>query len=195
MTDTSTQIREQAALLVAEARLDYAQIAQACGVEVRTLHRWRKEKRFAARVRSLAEELADASRRRAIGRKEYRTNTLANLHDRCLRVIEERAKDPALATIPGGSTGLIVRQVREIGHGEARRLIPEYVVDTALIRTIGTLQEQAAKELGQFVERRELKFTSLKEMTDEQLRELHATLIAGGDASGSSGTGRKGTIQ
>ena len=45
----------------------------------------------------------------------------------------------------------------------------EYAVDTGLLREIRGIQEQAAKELGQLVEKQEMKIRSLKDLSDEEL--------------------------
>ncbi|HEU0165846.1 MAG TPA: hypothetical protein VFQ54_12445, partial [Thermomicrobiales bacterium] len=53
----------------------------------------------------------------------------------------------------GGGTGLILRQYKQVGSGRDAQLVEEYVVDTATVRQIQSLHEQAAKELGQWTEK------------------------------------------
>jgi len=61
----------------------------------------------------------------------------------------ERAADPAMQAIPGGQTGLLVRQQRHLGKGD------EYRVDVALTGEFRATLEQAAKEAGQWLEKSE----------------------------------------
>jgi transposase-like protein len=179
MKQTPQQIREQAAVLVAEARYEYGEIAEKIGVEVRTLHRWRKDPKFAARVDELSREIRDAALKRAIARKDYRINTLANLHSKLLGVIEARAADPKMAEVPGGDTGLMVKSI----VASAGELVGfEYSVDTGTIKELRGIQEQVAKELGQLVEKKEHTVRSLKDLTDVELAALAGELTeSGGD--------------
>jgi hypothetical protein len=65
------------------------------------------------------------------------------------QLLTERAAD--MAEVPGGGTGLLVRQYQ----GGA----PIYKVDTGLVRLIGQLlahEKQAAEELGQWTEKRDI---------------------------------------
>lgn len=152
MARLSDPKKEMAAQYIAEGRLEYGEIAQKVGVERTTLHRWRKEEKFAARVDCLREEFLAAAQDRAIARKDYRLSVLNAKHDKLLTLIEQRAADPTMAEIPGGSTGLVVRQLKVSGE----TVVSEFVFDRAVLQELRALEEQAAKELGQFVEKREL---------------------------------------
>jgi hypothetical protein len=66
------------------------------------------------------------------------------------QVIAERADDPSMAKVPGGTTGLLVREIRSIGSGPTAKLIPEYSIDTGLLQEMRAHEAQAAKELGQW---------------------------------------------
>jgi hypothetical protein len=55
-----------------------------------------------------------------------------------------------MENVPGGRTGLLVRQIKAVGAGVNRKLVPEYVVDTGLLREIRATAQQAAEELGQW---------------------------------------------
>jgi transposase-like protein len=187
MKQTPHQIKEQAAVLVAEARYEYGEIAEKVGVSVRTLNHWRKDPKFAARVDELSREFAAAALKRGIARKEYRVNTLANIHSKLLSVIEDRATDPDLAGIPGGDTGLIVRKAVV----SAGALVGyEFEVDTGTLRELRGIQEQVAKELGQLVEKKEMKIRSLKDLTDEELDAIiNDTEESGASSDGAEGEG------
>jgi hypothetical protein len=166
----SSTSKMEAALLIAEGRLTAREISKKLGISDRALRHWKRSPKFAARVAALSAEFAEASKKRGIARREYRVNNLANLLSDCLQVIEERAADPKMANVPGGKTGLVVMQVKRLGN----KLMPEFVVDTTLIREIRAIQEQAAKELGQLVEKQEMKINAraIGDLTDEELNAL-----------------------
>jgi Helix-turn-helix of insertion element transposase len=158
---------EAAAVLVAEDSHSDEQIAAQLGITRSTLATWKTRPEFAARVDEVCSEFAEVALKRGIARKEYRMNTLANMHSKLLTVMEERAADPDLANIPGGNTGLIVRKAVV----SAGALVGyEYAVDTGLLRELRAIQEQAAKELGQLVEKRVHRvIRNLRDLTDEEL--------------------------
>jgi hypothetical protein len=60
--------------------------------------------------------------------REKRLHALQNRHDRLELVMSERADD--MADVLGGSSGLLVRQVKQIGSGESARMVEEYKLDT-----------------------------------------------------------------
>jgi hypothetical protein len=66
------------------------------------------------------------------------------------RVIKERGESPDFATVPGGTTGLLVRDFK--GKDATQ---PIYRVDTGLLAEMRLHEKQAAQELGQWSEERE----------------------------------------
>lgn len=58
------------------------------------------------------------------------------MHDKLLQIVEERAVDPVLAGIPGGKTGLIVRNMKGIGKGKEFRLDQQFQADTRLVKEL-----------------------------------------------------------
>jgi transcriptional regulator with XRE-family HTH domain len=176
---TNTEARARAAVLLAEDDLTDEQIAAMVGVTRRTLARWKTNADFAALVGDHVGELQAAMLRLTVAKKRERMKVLDRLHEKLLTVIDERAEEyAALAeqqaaepdtkrvyrqvfggsgTVPaGGGTGLIVRQLKVVGAGPMAREIEEFAVDTGLVREIRAVHEQAAKELGQWVERSEV---------------------------------------
>lgn len=174
----------KAAQLVADDVLPEHEIARQCGVTRRALYKWRQNPEFAALVAHFREEINRQMLRYPIARKPERIRRLNDLHERCWQVIEERAQAYARLAAelgqssdqaqirrvyaqtfgsteetevpPGALTGLVVRTTRQIGSGHAMQIVSEYRVDDELIRRIQSLQEQAARELGQWEERREV---------------------------------------
>lgn len=173
-----TKPRLEAAALVAENALSEERIAEAVGVDRRTLFRWRQVPEFQARVAEHIAELEAATLRYGIAKRRRRVAALDDRWNRLQRVIEERAADPKMADVPGGTTGLVVRQVKLVkvytssedeppGDDEASSetevlysakrdvQVEEYTVDAPLLKEIRATEEQASKELGQWVEKQE----------------------------------------
>jgi hypothetical protein len=149
-----TRPRLAAALLLAEDELSDAEIAERVGVARSTLSTWKANPEFAAQVGDHIGQLQAAMLRYRIAKKRQRARVLDELHTKLLTVIEERAgSNPGVA---GDETGLILHQIKSVGGGPNAQIIDEYVVDTGTVREIRALEEQAAKELGQWVEKSQI---------------------------------------
>lgn len=109
-----------------------------------------------ARIRYLQERMAAGVVRAEIRDRNARVEALQDRWDRMKRVIAERAEDPRMQDVPGGTTGLLVERCKKIGNGEDAELVSEYEVDTGLLKEMRAHEEQAAKELGQWVEKQEV---------------------------------------
>ena len=64
-------------------------------------------------------------------------------------VVAERGADKSMAGVPGGKTGLVVRQYKMLGSGEYGEVREEYRVDTGLLEAANALERSAAEEMGQ----------------------------------------------
>lgn len=106
------------------------------------------------RVDEIKQSIAGSVIRLAIRDADCRVSALQDRWERLTRVITERAADPTMQSIPGGSTGLLVRQLKQVGSGRDAQLVEEYAVDTGMLRETRAHEEQAAKELGQWDEKR-----------------------------------------
>jgi hypothetical protein len=158
-TDTAFRWSEKAhraAVLVAEDELSDIDIAAAVGIGRTTLHRWKLNKDFTAQVGDYVGDINRAMLRLAIAKKRKRLSVLDDLHTKALNVIAARSEDESVAEFAGGNTGLLVRQIKVVGTGPMAREVEEAAVDVGLIREIRALEEQAAKELGQWVEKSEV---------------------------------------
>lgn len=58
--------------------------------------------------------------------------------------------------VPGLNTGLIVKDIKSVGYGDDAELVDVYRVDTPLMNEIRQGLKQAAQEVGQWTEKREL---------------------------------------
>ena len=169
---------EQAAGLVADDTVSDEQIAQTLGITKRTLERWKRHPDFAARVEEIVAAERAAVKAQGIANKQNRLAYLQDEHDRITRLIAARADDLD-GEVPGGETGLLVREakvvkvysVEQVAQGQTvpldestALLIPqkrveivyEYPADVALLREARATLEQAAKELGEWTEKKEV---------------------------------------
>lgn len=190
--------------MVAEDRLSNAAIAAAVGITRQALDKWKAHPAFAQRVREHLDAFAETVRRRGIASIEHRVAALQERWERMNQVLAERAADPALANVPGGKSGLIVRRPKKVevewaedmGGGTTREEISEYAVDTGLLAQLLAHERQAAQELGQWTERKELtgkgggpiglELTGIDDLTDEELRERLARASGGAPDGGVS---------
>jgi Terminase small subunit len=102
---------------------------------------------IAAKLSQMREERISSLQQRIDGYNERRQKLLA--------IIGERAM--AGWNAPGASTGLLTRVVKSIGSGKNFKEIEEFRVDTALLRELREVEKQAAIELSQWTEKRDVK--------------------------------------
>lgn len=151
-----TDQREEAALLVAEDRLTDEQIGEKVGVDRRTLARWKLVDDFAARVEEHRALWREELKRRGIADRKNRVDALNDRWNRLRQVLDERGADPTMQAVPGGTTGLLVRQVKALGSGEFMQIAEEYAVDTGTLKEIREHEKQAAQELGQWTDKQDV---------------------------------------
>lgn len=147
---------QSAALLVAKDDQPDQAIADQLGIGRRTLARWKLHPDFQARVQEHRDGWALEIKDKGIADRQNRVDALNDRWRRMQTVINERAEDPGVAMVPGGSTGLIVHDVKGVGKGEDFRLIDLYAVDVGLLKELREHEKQAATEVGQWTEKREL---------------------------------------
>lgn len=84
-----------------------------------------------------------------LAKKAARIQKLESLVEKLDQVIEERGRDEHLQEIPGGKTGLIVREYKALD-------LPVYKVDTAVIKEVRDLLRQIAVETGDWTEKKDV---------------------------------------
>jgi hypothetical protein len=146
-------VATEAAELIAEGRLTREQIANKLDIDRRTLSRWLLNPEFRDRVNEHRRAFREAIRLRGIGNVEARLSALQDRWDRANEVIQERAADPEMARIPGGTTGLLTRstrtRTRKLKDGTVFTREQEDIrVDVALLKELREIEEQAAREVG-----------------------------------------------
>jgi len=169
-----TAEREQAALLFAENELTDVEIAARVNVCRRTLYIWKEHQEFKDRITAHVKKIGSVLLRHAIAKPARRIAALNARWNKMHQVIEERAADPDLADIPGGKTGLLVRQTKGIGTGKNFQVVEEYAVDTGLLKLMNDTERQAAQECGQWLEKTDITtsgepITLVKGVPDEVL--------------------------
>jgi transposase-like protein len=170
-----TNERIEAAQLVAYGELEVGDIAAKLGVSARTLYEWRRVPEFAARVDEIIEDIKASLRRRKVSHVEQRVARLNRDWLRLQKVFEERAADPAMKGVPGGETGLLVHTVKGVGKGDDFQLIDQYEVDAGALRELREIEKQAAQELGQWVEKKELAESTLSKQLGDLLVRTRGT--------------------
>lgn len=121
---------EQAALLVAQDEIPDRLIAQRCRIGERTLERWKQHDEFAARVRDHVETWRAELKAKGIAERQNRIDAQNDRHARLQRVIGARAEEHK--DVPGGDTGLLVRQVKLVKAYDAGRPDEDDQVDEEL---------------------------------------------------------------
>jgi len=152
----------QAAVLTAEDDLSDEKISETVGTTRTTLNRWKLLPLFNDAVSGHAHELERRMLRLAIARKRDRLKILDSLQSKIMLVIDARSTQ--YPDVPGADTGLLVGQLKQVKHisigkdsTETRQEDQwEYSADTGLMRELRATQEQAAKELGQWSEKKEI---------------------------------------
>lgn len=170
-----TPARAQAAELLADDALSDEEIASTVGVTRRALAKWKLRPEFQARIEERRAAQRQAIEAEGVANKQNRIARYQQRWERLHQIIEERALALAGHTA-GGSTGLLVRQAKVVKVYETdsdpadqadpdrdetltpvkrAQVVYEYPLDAALLRELRALEEQVAKELGQWTEKSE----------------------------------------
>jgi len=152
-----TRKRQEAALLMADAALTRKQIEAKLRIPQRTLADWCLHPQFKQRVEELRDEIREELRSIHIAVLENRLKHLQHRHDLMMQIIAERAADQNMAHVPGGRTGLMVRDVKSVRPGDDAEMVELYEVDAALLRELRETEKQAAQELGQWEEKQSVR--------------------------------------
>jgi hypothetical protein len=155
--------QHKAALLLAENELpNDTEVAKAAGVSRTTLHRWKKDEAFNGLTGDYIGQIQASALKFPIAKKHRRVERLQELWDGCRALRMARAEaarqkvdsgwNPAMT---GETTGLVA--VKTTGFG--RNATQEAAFDAALVKAEADLAEEAAKELGQRVDKAEVNGT------------------------------------
>lgn len=145
--------KDKAALLLAEDELTDEVIAGQCGVSRQAMAAWKLHPDFQERITDHITAARKVVLNSGIGLVQNRVKAYQDRWNRMKRVIIERAADPKMASIAGGSTGLLVHDIKSVGSGANSREVDVYEVDTGLLKEMRELEKQAAQDLGQWTEK------------------------------------------
>lgn len=151
-----TKPRIEAAQLLAEDDLTDAEIASQVGVTRAGLAKWKVHPSFAGRVAEIVAEIESEIRIRGIARQMKRVDALQHRWLLMKRVIAERSEADEMQGVAGGTTGLLVRTFKVVGNGPDAHVVPEFAVDTGLLKELREHEKQAAQELGQWTEKKQV---------------------------------------
>lgn len=158
--------RNEAAQLVADGELNGNRIAAKLKISRDTLRNWSKVTEFAARVAGIRRDNEALIFARGIANKSKRVEAANDRWNRLKLVMEERAADPDMKNVPGGKSGLLVKDIKNVtmtrveGTGADQRKhyskvdVATYAVDTGLLSEMRNLEKHVAQETGQWVEKR-----------------------------------------
>ena len=122
------------------------QIAEWFGTRREAVGRWKDRHR--ADIEAMRAEVERQVTDAAIASRVERIFALDDRWHRGRQVIEERAIDPTVQDVPGGKTGLLVRQLKQIGSGRDASIVEEYAVDTGLLSSLLAMEKEASDVLG-----------------------------------------------
>jgi phage terminase small subunit len=129
-----------------------------------------------AEIQEAIAEWRDEIRKQGIADQTFRIERLNDLDRRYWELIEARSEQ--YVDVPGGETGLLVKQYKSDGDGG---LVAEYVADVAITKEIRELQKQMATELGEWTEKRNIEGTLT--LADLAILAIEDEPAAGGDHS------------
>lgn len=121
-----------------EIRLRAAEFDPPFEIEYRQVKHLRQ--RAGIKYRQIQEEIEAELIGEGLARKALRIKALTDLFDKHLDLIQARASDPSMIEIPGGGTGLVVRDYKGIQ--------PVYKFDAAVVREMRGLLDDIAREKG-----------------------------------------------
>jgi hypothetical protein len=167
LTQNGTK-RDRVAILLADDSLSDDAIAKDLGIGRRTIGRWKQDSDFAALVGDYRGKIIAEALRLPIAKKHERIRILNDLQDSYLttkhlrgKTYEQIAQTPEEAareifgggTPPWAATGMYLQQPKIAASGKT---VVEWAFDKALDSAIKETQKQAATELGQWSEKREV---------------------------------------
>lgn len=162
-----------ASILVAQDKLTNKEIAAKVGVAPRTLDNWKTDQEFKAAVQAHLDAVFAHVQHKGIADKRRRIYQLNERWRKAQAVVKARAKDPSLRNLPGGNTGFVTRRLRSLSKGFGERaIIEEAVFDSKLYMSILRIEEQAARELGQWDDKPDRIIRRLSDLTGDEVQAL-----------------------
>lgn len=139
----------EAARMLADGQKQ-AEVAAVFGLKACTISSWFNRQEFKDEIERFREASRAALSAEGIANKKNRLAEYDRRWQLMQAVIKARSEWDALAEAPGGDTGLIVRELR------GNSLDFNYKVDIGFLREMRELEKQAAIEVGDWTEKKEL---------------------------------------
>lgn len=168
----------KAAQLLAEDTMSKTRIAEECGCALVTLKKWRNEPAFQDRVREIVQALDEEVSQLRFAKRRERIRALDEMANDLLTIRNERGAafaeagtyvtdpvtgqtvfvpNPDIQAVPGGKTGRIIRQEKQIGAGRSAQSVIEYAYDSSVDKAFRDTLVHIAKERGEWSDgRREI---------------------------------------
>lgn len=159
------------AAYIGPARLNATEAARIAGYQgsANTLKSVGSENLAKPDIKAAIDEHLAELKKQGITLKQNRLDAYNDRWGRLNLVITDRAADPTVANMPGGKSGLIVKQLKKVHHryepnpddedGEPIAVteeIWEAAVDTGMLKEMRDLEKQAAIEAGDWTEKSEV---------------------------------------
>ncbi len=109
-----------------------------------------------ARIEQIQAKISESLVAQSIAIKDARLRAVNERWLKMQQVINERAKDKCMKRVAGGRTGLLAHDKKGVGAGPAAEVVDVFEVDTGLLKELREHEVQAAKELGQWIEKSDL---------------------------------------
>ena len=126
------------------------EICEREGIAESTLSNWKRKSEFIEKCDEIRNAYAQAVRLRGIAVREKRVAQANQRHQALMQIVAERANDPDMQRVPGGKTGYLVRDVKQIGKGADAERIELFTLDVGLLNELRQIEKQVAQDLGQW---------------------------------------------
>jgi hypothetical protein len=141
---------DRACRMVGKTGANPVQIAAECGVSPCVVRRWVHHPTFQDRAEGYRREYRNEVMASAVARVVCRVAAYQEEYDAIEEIERERAAAPEIKGIPGGRTGRIVLEQRQVGEGTEARTVAKAKVDVELMRKKLDVLKQATQDLGQW---------------------------------------------
>ena len=145
-------VQERAALLVARDDLSDAQIAQQCGIDRRTLTRWKKRAEFQAQIEQRRRVWRQEREAQNVAKRKACFASLDSHWKRLWEIVANRDTSSEMRNVPGGRSGFLYGRQKTFRSEGKVHVITDYYLDSKVPRQLRTLEVQAAKNLQQWGE-------------------------------------------
>jgi hypothetical protein len=150
------QRRAIAAQLIVEGKLTRREIGEVVGVSARHLQNWAKKPDFQEMIENARLVYSKRFLTEGLAQRGRRLLVLNQVHEKVLDAVTERANSDDMQNVPGGTTGMVAKQIKGIGKGDDFAVIETYSIDTPVVKSILEIHNAVREELGENKQRLEM---------------------------------------